>query len=342
MWRLDRDPAAALQPGDRVRFVDVTGPDAPRPDAEPEARATASARDSLAQNDLEIVDTGAQALLQDDGRPGLAAMGIPESGALDRFALHQANRLVGNPTGTAAIEFSFGGAVRAIGDVVVSVSSERTSVQVDHSDGRLTTITQPAPVQLHDGDTLTITAERGPRTYLAARGGFDVPAVLGSRSTDVLSGIGPDPLVAGARLAIASPTGPATVAEPEPWPDRVGDDVVELPVIVGPRDDWFADVDDLFARPWTVTAQSNRVGLRLRGDQPLTRAITNELPSEGMVAGAVQVPPDGQPGLFLADHPVTGGYPVIAVLHSSALDRAGQLTPDRTIRFVRALGSRQP
>jgi biotin-dependent carboxylase-like uncharacterized protein len=342
MWRLDRDPPAALQPGDRVRFVDVTGPDAPRPDAEPEARATASARDSLAQNDLEIVDTGAQALLQDDGRPGLAAMGIPESGALDRFALHQANRLVGNPTGTAAIEFSFGGAVRAIGDVVVSVSSERTSVQVDHSDGRLTTITQPAPVQLHDGDTLTITAERGPRTYLAARGGFDVPAVLGSRSTDVLSGIGPDPLVAGARLAIASPTGPATVAEPEPWPDRVGDDVVELPVIVGPRDDWFADVDDLFARPWTVTAQSNRVGLRLRGDQPLTRAITNELPSEGMVAGAVQVPPDGQPGLFLADHPVTGGYPVIAVLHSSALDRAGQLTPDRTIRFVRALGSRQP
>lgn len=91
--------------------------------------------------------------------------------------------------------------------------------------------------------------------------------------------------------------------------------MIELPVMLGPRDDWFTDVDELFAQPWTVTPQLNRVGLRLRGHRPLTRAIDHELPSEGMVAGAVQVPPDGQPVLFLADHPVTGGYPVIAVLH---------------------------
>jgi biotin-dependent carboxylase-like uncharacterized protein len=269
----------------------------------------------------------------------MAAMGVPGSGALDRFALHQANRLVGNPSGTVAIEFAFGGAVRALADVVVCVSGERTSVALTHADGRTTPITHPTPVHLHSGDTLTISPGRGVRTYLAVRGGFDVPAVLGSRSSDVLSGIGPAPLRAGAGLAIAAPAGPSTVGEPEPWPRRLSAGVIELPVMLGPRDDWFTDVDELFAQPWTVTPQSNRIGLRLRGNRGLARAITRELPSEGMVAGAVQVPPDGQPVLFLADHPVTGGYPVIAVLHSSALDKAGQLAPDQVVRFVRASGS---
>lgn len=338
MWNLDRDPPAALQPGDRVRFVEAGDPPSVEPAETPTDPPPVEPVETPAAA-LEIVSVGAQALLQDDGRPGMAAMGVPGSGALDRFALHQANRLVGNPSGTVAIEFAFGGAVRALADVVVCVSGERTWVVLTHADGRTTPITHPTPVHLHSGDTLTISPGRGVRTYLAVRGGFDVPAVLGSRSSDVLSGIGPAPLRAGAGLAIAAPAGPSTVGEPEPWPRRLSAGVIELPVMLGPRDDWFTDVDELFAQPWTVTPQSNRVGLRLRGNRGLARAITRELPSEGMVAGAVQVPPDGQPVLFLADHPVTGGYPVIAVLHSSALDKAGQLAPDQVVRFVRASGS---
>jgi len=232
MWNLDRDPPAALQPGDRVRFVEIGGPppvervETPTdpPPVEPVETPAAA---------LEIVSVGAQALLQDHGRPGLAAMGVPGSGALDRFGLHQANRLVGNPSGTVAIEFAFGGAVRALADVVVCVSGERTSVALTHADGRTTPITHPTPVHLHSDDRLTISPGRGARTYLAVRGGFDVPVVLGSRASDVLSGIGPAPLEVGAGLAIAAPTGPSTVGEPEPWPRRLSAGVIDLPVMLG-------------------------------------------------------------------------------------------------------------
>ncbi|GII00492.1 5-oxoprolinase subunit C family protein [Planobispora takensis] len=176
------------------------------------------------------------------------------------------------------------------------------------------------------------TPATGLRTYLAVRGGVDVPPVLGSRSTDSLSGLGPAPLSPGATLPVgpARELAPITVdAAPPPPAART-----PVRLLAGPRDDWF--VPDapaaLCARPYEVSQDSNRVGVRLRG-AVLKRAVDGELPSEGMVAGALQVPPDGQPIVFLADHPPTGGYPVIAVVAPADLARIAQLRPGDTVRF---------
>ncbi|MEU4535824.1 biotin-dependent carboxyltransferase family protein [Streptosporangium sp. NPDC023825] len=172
----------------------------------------------------------------------------------------------------------------------------------------------------------------GLRTYVAVRGGVEAPVTMGSRSTDSLSGLGPAPLAAGTVLPVG-PTGglpPITVdAAPRPGP---GAGV--LRVLPGPRDDWFAPgaLATLCAGPYEVSQDSNRVGVRVRGAR-LERAREGELPSEGMVAGAVQVPPSGQPIVFLADHPPTGGYPVIAVLTSASLAGAAQLRPGDRVRF---------
>jgi biotin-dependent carboxylase-like uncharacterized protein len=172
----------------------------------------------------------------------------------------------------------------------------------------------------------------GLRTYLAVRGGVDVPPVLGSRSTDTLSGLGPAPLAPGTAL----PVGTLAAAEPvvDVAPVRPPSSRPELRVLPGPRRNWLtADAwTALTSAGWTVTADSDRVGLRLAGPA-LARARDGELPSEGLVAGAVQVPPDGAPVLFLADHPVTGGYPVLAVVTTTDLAAAAQLRPGDVVRF---------
>ncbi|GIH90475.1 biotin-dependent carboxyltransferase family protein [Planobispora siamensis] len=174
----------------------------------------------------------------------------------------------------------------------------------------------------------------GLRTYLAVRGGVDVPPVLGSRSTDSLSGLGPAPLSPGAILPVGPARGlaPITVDAAPPRPAAR----TPIRLLAGPRDDWFVSdaLETLCARPYEVSQDSNRVGVRLRG-AVLKRARDGELPSEGMVAGALQVPPDGQPIVFLADHPPTGGYPVIAVVVPADLVRIAQLRPGDAVRFHR-------
>jgi biotin-dependent carboxylase-like uncharacterized protein len=170
------------------------------------------------------------------------------------------------------------------------------------------------------------------RSYLAVAGGIDVPAVLGSRSTDLLSGLGPLRLRDGDRLPIGRSHGgdpQAVVAGPATWPAEL-----VLTVRLGPRQDWFsaAALETLLRTGYTVSPVSNRVALRLAG-APLERAIPDELPSEGVVLGAVQVPADGQPLIFLADHPTTGGYPVVAVVVDADVDRCAQARPDTTVRF---------
>ncbi|MDP9428430.1 MAG: biotin-dependent carboxyltransferase family protein, partial [Actinomycetota bacterium] len=177
----------------------------------------------------------------------------------------------------------------------------------------------------------------GLRTYVAVRGGIAVEPVLGSRSTDLLAGLGPPVLSPGDVLPVGRAAGPMPGVDLAPVPDPPGGEVT-VRVLPGPRADWFAQdaVRALTGTPWTVTGESNRIGLRLAG-VALERVRTGELPSEGMVRGALQVPPSGQPVLFLADAPVTGGYPVIGYVDDADVDRCGQLRPGQTLRLRGAL-----
>jgi biotin-dependent carboxylase-like uncharacterized protein len=180
------------------------------------------------------------------------------------------------------------------------------------------------------------------RTYLSVRGGVDVPPVLGSRATDVLAGLGPDLPAPGELLPVGPPPEAFPAVDLAPVPEPADGDLV-LEILPGPRDDWFTPdaLRVLCAEPYEVTTDSNRVGIRLRGPV-LERACEGELASEGMVPGAIQVPPSGQPTLFLADHPLTGGYPVIAVVRSNDVDRAAQARPGQRIRFRAASTTTTP
>ena len=274
---------------------------------------------------LTVVQTGLLTTVQDAGRFGQGALGIGRSGACDRAAYRLANRLVGNDDGVAVLEVTFGGLVlRANADVVLVTTGARCEGMPHNAP-----LTLAAGGQLALGPPVT-----GVRTYVAVRGGLDVPQVLGSRSTDLLAGLGPDVLAAGDRLPVGRSAGQmpgvdvAAVPEPE-----AGEVVVQ--VQPGPRRDWFTDDSwrSLLKQSYTVTAQSNRVGLRLDG-VPLERVRIGELPSEGMARGALQIPPSGTPVLFLADHPTTGGYPVIAYVVDEDVDRCGQLRPGQKLRFT--------
>ena len=267
---------------------------------------------------IEVVRAGPLTTVQDLGRPGYAHIGVPRSGALDVPALRRANALVGNPASAAALETTLGGcAVRLLRDAVVAVTGATARIRLDRVDAG-------PVVEAAAGSVLDVgTAIRGLRSYLAFSGGIAVEPVLGSRCTDVLSGLGPAVLRSGDRLPLGAPTGPpghgADQADPGP-----------LRVRLGPRDDWFSDATALLTTTWTVNPHSNRIGVRLDGP-PLTRAITGELPSEGVVLGAVQVPADGRPLIFLADHPTTGGYPVIAVVDD--VTPLAQVRPGTTVTF---------
>jgi biotin-dependent carboxylase-like uncharacterized protein len=278
---------------------------------------------------LTVLAPGPLATVQDLGRPGWASIGVTASGAADRSAAALANRLVGNDPAAAVVEVTAGGLrVRAGRTLLVAVTGAPVPVVVD---GRAAPF--DAPLTLAPGSLLTLgLPATGLRSYLAVRGGVDVPPVLGSRSTDTLSGLGPHPLRAGDRLPVGA------LAAEEPFVDvaavRPPSTRPVLRVLPGPRRDWLepAAWAAFVGQPWTVTPDSDRVGLRLAGPR-LERARSDELPSEGLVPGAVQVPPSGAPVLFLVDHPVTGGYPVLAVVVTADLPAAAQLRPGDIVRF---------
>lgn len=279
---------------------------------------------------LEVLAPGTSALIQDLGRPGHAHLGVPPSGALDQRALRLANRLVGNQEGAAGIEALFGGLrLRAGCSCTVAVTGPQVAVTVD---GRARG--SYVPVYLDRDQVLEIgVPQAGLRCYLAVSGGIAAVAELGSRSRDVLSAIGPEPLGAGDVLDLGERTGlPTGLDELAPVPPPAE---LLVPTVLGPRDDWFLDPGPSLARRWTVTTESNRVGLRLDGE-PLRRTSERaeaELPSEGLLTGAIQVPPNGLPVVFLADHPTTGGYPVIGVVHPDTLPDLAQARPGTTVRF---------
>ena len=285
---------------------------------------------------LRVLDPGALTTVQDDGRPGLAHLGVPRSGWLDAGAARLANRLVGNgddgARGAAVLE-CLGGGLRLVAGtaLTVAVTGARCVPRVD---GRAVAFAEPVTVPA--GATLSLGAlTGGARAYLAVSGGVRVPAVLGSRATDTLSGLGPPPLAAGDELPVGPPGGrPAPVdALVHPRPAQPAPAPVTLRVAPGPRADWFVDgLAALTRSSYTVATEADRVGVRLEGPR-LERARREELPSEGIVLGAVQVPADGRPLVFLRDHPTTGGYPVVAVVLGADLDRCAQLRPGDEVSF---------
>jgi biotin-dependent carboxylase-like uncharacterized protein len=281
---------------------------------------------------LTVVDPGPLTTVQDRGRRGYAHLGVPRSGALDAGSACYANRLVGNPPEAALLETTLGGvSVRLHGTVTVAVTGAPAPVTVD---GRPRPFAEPVVVR--DGETLRVgPAVSGLRSYVALSGGVDVEPVLGSRSTDTLSGLGPAPLSTGATIPLGESTGSAVGVD---VPVVLGfPGTVRLRVLPGPRSDWFTEaaLEQLATACFTVTSDSNRVGIRLDGPT-LERRRGEELPSEGLVPGAIQVPASGRPLVFLNDHPTTGGYPVIGVVAAQDLAVCAQLRPGNKICFVPA------
>ncbi|GAB3547648.1 urea amidolyase family protein [Arthrobacter tumbae] len=401
MWDLDRDQPALLRPGTTVQYVAVR--DAIElADTEATNDDDGATRTAAAGPSLEVLIPGPQSLIQDLGRPGLGDLGVSASGAADTASARQANRLVGNKPGDAVVECVLGGlAVRAQGELTLALAGAPVPARIErqHGDGQHGDRTAPmyTPFALHDGESLHLDLpDAGLRTYLGVRGGIDVAPVLGSRSTDLMSGIGPAILAQGTVLPVGDvehenppvelaghtpnaqafgvcPTNSTRRIVGAPETSTLPPDILErretvtLRITTGPRQDWFTPESQaaLTEHSWTVTAESNRIGVRLglpiewapttaqspenpssaptrsgetgggeTGTQPLERARTEELPSEGVVAGSLQVPPSGLPVLFLADHPVTGGYPVIGVVAPADLPAAAQLPPGTTVRFI--------
>ncbi|MBK4215231.1 carboxyltransferase domain-containing protein [Paracoccus caeni] len=326
MWDLSRDPPALLRPGVRARFVEGAA------EVHPSAAITEPPKTAA----LTILSTAFPVVFQDEGRPGQGGQGVSASGALDMGALHLANRQVGNPADAPALELTLGPVrLRADRSVTLALTGAADRAEIIAGGAKL-----PVPqgaFALDKGDELLIhPPSRGMRSYLALRGGYDVAPVLGSASTDTLAFVGPDALKEGAVLGQADgKTFAAAMPEDQADLPQAGE-VIELPVTLGPRADWFtpAMIRHFLTQEWLVTPQSSRVGIRLEGAQPMTREDANELPSEGTETGAIQLPHSGQPVLFLADHPLTGGYPVIATLMPKALDLAGQIPPGARIRFT--------
>ncbi|WES62939.1 urea amidolyase family protein [Microbacter sp. GSS18] len=325
-------PPASAETGD-LAGTGGAAQDSPVPGgADAADAADAGPRDTAAAG-IRVVEAGLLATLQDLGRPGAASIGVAASGALDRASLRLANRLVGNPESAACIEVTMGG-LRA-------VATADAWAAVTGAWGPVTLAGRPVDpgraFRWGAGEELWIGwFAQGARAYLAVRGGWDGPVVLGSRATDLMAGLGPRPLAAGSEVAFAHvPAQTPPAADIAPWTPPDAEIVVEL--APGPRSGWFTpDARHvLYDAVWTVSGQADRVGIRLDGPE-LERIRDGEVPSEGMVPGALQVPPSGRPTVLMADGPVTGGYPVIAVATDAGIDAFGQARPGTRVRFRHA------
>lgn len=287
---------------------------------------------------IHVIDSGPQTTVQDLGRPGLARIGVGAAGAFDRGALALANRLVGNAPAAAGLEILLGGLTfSASHDIWIALAG--ASGEADADGVRLE---EHLPQLVPAGARVQIgVSDRGVRRYLAVRGGIGVEPVLGSRSRDTLAALGPAVLAAGDRLPLGDEPG-----APVPSIDSVPVDppaagAVRIGLRPGPRHDWFVEATDalLVESVFSATPRSDRTGIRLHGP-PLERRVQGELASEGMVPGGLQVSPDGAITVLGPDAPVTGGYPVVAVVVDADLDLLAQVRPGQEVRFHHAGGRR--
>jgi len=279
---------------------------------------------------LEVLGTGPLALVEDLGRPGLAHIGVTRSGAADRHSHRLANRLLANDGDRATIEITLGGFSARIvgGGIDIAVTGADAQPEIDGIPFGTNSV-----AHIRVGQVISLGTPRfGLRSYLGVRGGIAVDPILGSRSYDMLSRIGPPPLRPGDLLVVGDPADRFPELEQAPIAAITGG-LVELQVMPGPRDDWFADPDALVHTAWVASERSDRVGIRLAGQALEHRWPGRQLPSEGTIRGAIQVPPDGRPVILGADHPVTGGYPVIGVVVDTDTDALAQVRPGQSIRL---------
>ncbi len=285
---------------------------------------------------LTVLRPGLLTTVQDLGRWGHQAAGVPVAGAMDTYSLRLANGLVGNPESAAALEITLlGPTLRAEAPLVVAVAGAVFDLQVDDRP-----VPHGAPVALAAGSVLRFLERRaGARAYLAVAGGLETPVVLGSRATHVVSrmgGLDGRALLVGDVLPVATgATRPAGRATRSPLPLAEAPGPRRLRVLLGPQDDWFtmSSVDALLGGTFSVSSRSDRMGFRLDGPM-LTTKRPGELVSEPVAFGALQVPSGGAPILLMADRQTAGGYPKIATVITADLPLAGQLAPGEAVRFA--------
>lgn len=279
---------------------------------------------------LLVVDPGHLTLVQDAGRPGLGDHGVGPSGAFDRAALRQLHILLGDADNAAVLEVLAGGLrLRAEADHRLAVTGGIGPVHVEGE-----RVEHGRAFVVRSGQEVVVgPVQLGLRSYVGVAGGVDADPVLGSRSADTMSRLGPPKLAAGDVIEVGSPGHAPTV---EDVPALLTSGATTVDALPGPRDDWFTDdaVRTFFSAPWSVSPRSDRIGVRLEGPA-LARQVEDELPSEPCVRGSVQVTADGAPVVLGPDHPVTGGYPVIAVVLDAHVDRLAQARPGDVVRFTR-------
>lgn len=328
MWDIHRSPPALLQAGDHLRFhaVESLAPIPPKP-ATFDPKGPQSLRIDMTWQPLPLVDLG---------RPQAFTDAVPTSGALDRDAFGRANHALGNLPQAPAIEIAAPIHVTALQPEVLVITGAEMKAKLITLSGSQYFLNHHEPFALDAGDRIELAApSTGRVAYLARRGGFDVERVLGSASSDTLSGIGPQPLATQSILHAAQMTQSAVMPSlPAPVLPCAGDEIT-VSLLPGPRMDWFSDaaIAALINETWTVSTEITRVGLRLNGPH-LPRKRTGELASEVVLPGAIQIPHDGRPMVFLRDAPVTGGYPVIAIIPEDELSRIAQCPPATRLRFT--------
>ena len=285
---------------------------------------------------LRAVSPGMLTTVQDLGRPGHQAEGVPVSGAMDRFALEIGNILLGNERGAAALEIALRGpTLRVLRDLSLCVCGADLGATLAGA-----AVPLWKAVRARQGDEISFTAQqRGVWAYLCVQGGIDVPMVLGSRSTYLRAGLGG---MEGRALkigdvvrAFSSSVGSPDLTLPPGMTPALGSRV-EVRAVPGPQDSLFdsESIERFFKEEFTVAAQSDRMGYRLQGP-PLRLAGGADILSDGTALGSVQVPAGGQPIVLMADRQTTGGYAKIATVISVDVPRIAQLAPGGTVSFHR-------